>query len=368
MDLREFGTVISGNRGKDCEFTVEARAAIVAARASGKTRREVADAFGTERVETVTNIVNNFITRNTAKSAYRKGAPRLLSRRSEHRIVVLARRQPRATYAALKVEARTKASISTIKRILYRHGLKKWRAARRINLTEEDAEQRLQFCRYFNSPDKIRTLLNTFYSDECTVQNDPDSPGVWVIRYSGERYRYDLVNPESHGRPRISVMVWAMIWQRDGEGGRSPLVFPEPDDDAVGRGVTSRSYQSVLEEGLLPFYEPGDTFMQDNARIHKFGGTPEWLMDHGIWTLDWPAHSPDLNPIEHVWRALKAKIRQIEPRFQNLKDNIADQAWAREVIAAAWSEINDGYIATLIQSMGRRIRACLRARGWYTYY
>ncbi|KAF7538164.1 hypothetical protein G7054_g3180 [Neopestalotiopsis clavispora] len=347
MDLREFGTVISGNRGRNCEFTAEARAAMVAARASGKTRREVADAFGTERVETVTNIVNNFTTRNTGKSAYRKGAPRLLSRRSKHRIVVLARRQPRATYAALKVEARTKASISTIKRILHRHGLKKWRAARRINLTEEDVEQRLQFCRYFNSPDKIRTLLNTFYSDEYTVQNNPDSPGVWVIRYSGERYRYDLVNPES---------------------GRLPLVFPEPDDDSVGRGVTSRSYQSVLEEGLLPFYEPGDTFMQDNARIHKFGGTPEWLMDHGIWTLDWPAHSPDLNPIEHVWRALKAKIRQIEPRFQDLKDNIADQAWAREVIAAAWSEMDNGYIATLVQSMERRIRACLRARGWYTYY
>lgn len=91
-------------------------------------------------------------------------------------------------------------------------------------------------------------------------------------------------------------------------------------------------------------------------------------MDHGVWTLDWPAHSPDLNPIEHVWKALKAKIREIEPHFQDLKDNIADQAWTREIIAAAWSEMSEQFIANLIRSVGRRVKAYMRARGWYTKY
>lgn len=171
------------------------------------------------------------------------------------------------TYGALKIEARTKASISTIKRIIHRHGLKKWRCARRIDLSEEDAQARLAFCRQFITSAKLQTLLRTFFSDECTIQNDPDTPGCWVFRYSGERYLPDLVNPQSHGRPRISVMVWAMIRQRDGEGGRSPIVFPAGDPESRGGGIMSKSYQRVLEEGLLPLYELGDPFMQDNARV-----------------------------------------------------------------------------------------------------
>jgi transposase len=85
--------------------------------------------------------------------------------------------------------------------------------------------------------------------------------------------------------------------------------------------VTSRPYWDVLEEGLRPLYEPGDF-----ASVHVKGCTPEWLEEHGIWTIDWPPHSPDLNPIEHVWHALKKKIRKIEHNFHELKGNIPHEA------------------------------------------
>jgi transposase len=74
--------------------------------------------------------------------------------------------------------------------------------------------------------------------------------------------------------------------------------------------VSSRSYFDVLDEGLLPYYEPGDIFVQGNARVHVMGCTPEWLEEHGIWTIDWPPHSLDLNPTEHVWHALKKKKKR----------------------------------------------------------
>ncbi len=34
-----------------------------------------------------------------------------------------------------------------------------------------------------------------------------------------------------------------------------------------------------------------------------------WLNDHGVGVLDWPANSPNLNPIENLWDTVKRKMR-----------------------------------------------------------
>jgi hypothetical protein len=94
----------------------------------------------------------------------------------------------------------------------------------------------------------------------------------------------------------------------------------------------------------------------------------DWLLLHGIIPINWPSHSPDLNPIEYMWKALKAKLRRIHPEFTRLKNNKADRAKLARWCQEAWAALPPELILKLTTSVRNRLRAVIRARGWYTKY
>jgi hypothetical protein len=140
------------------------------------------------------------------------------------------------------------------------------------------------------------------------------------------------------------------------------------DEAAARRGDTAQSYIQALEEGLRDSDRPGEWFMQDNAPIHTAHTSRGWLEVHGVHTVDWPLCSPDLNPIEHLWWALKKKLYELYSEFDHMGGSPAEWEAFELGLYEAWAAIPDSLIAKLIRSMPRRLDAVRQARGYQTKY
>jgi len=55
-------------------------------------------------------------------------------------------------------------------------------------------------------------------------------------------------------------------------------------------------------------------FQEDNAPVHTSKIAREFLYSQNIEVLQWPAQSPDLNPIENLWAAVEVEIRKHNPQ------------------------------------------------------
>ncbi len=77
----------------------------------------------------------------------------------------------------------------------------------------------------------------------------------------------------------------------------------------------------TLEHFMLPSADKlyGDAdfiFQQDLAPAYTAKGTKSWFNDHGVTVLDWPANSPDLNPIENLWVLSRGRWETPDPTMQ----------------------------------------------------
>ncbi|UYV83195.1 hypothetical protein LAZ67_23000141 [Cordylochernes scorpioides] len=272
------------------------------------------------------------------------GASRVTSARVDRRILRQAVAAPQATCTAIlqHVQDTLDHSISTrtISRRLVANGLHSCRPLRRLPLTPPNRRQRLEWCRARST--WMTEWHRVVFSDESRFCLSSDSRRVGVWRRRGERSNPAAIVERPTMRQRGIMDV-------ESYDSRSPLLRIQ------GTMTAQRYVDDVLRPVTLPYLQgvPNALYQQDNARPHTARISQQALQD--VQMLPWPPSSPDLSPIEHVWDIIGRRLHALpQPRSE-------DELW--QMVEREWRAIPQDAIRTLIDSLPRRVAACIAVRG-----
>ncbi|GFV54202.1 transposable element Tcb2 transposase [Trichonephila clavipes] len=275
----------------------------------------------------VSRLWRQFQTTGTAIRGFSSGRPRGTTPADDRYIVLQARRNRRQTAGeiARHTTQATRRPISrfTVARRLHGGGLFARRPVRCVPLTPAHRRRRSLWCREHRNW-RDNEWGRVLFTDESRFSLSSDSHRILIWR---ER--------ESPNHP-------SNIIERDRYGGCGVLVWG-------GIMLGSRTDLHIGTMGLQFL------FMDDNAPCHRRVAAKQLLESEDIERMDWPARSPKLNPIEHVWHFLGRRLaaRTLPPV------TIRELRWA---LQDEWAAMPQQLIDTLILSMGRRCETCLAVR------
>ena len=149
-----------------------------------------------------------------------------------------------------------------------------------------------------------------------------------------------------------------MVWGAFSFNDQTPLYVID------GNLNGNRYLQEVIQLFVIPALQGiGAAAMcqDDNAQPHRARVVTDFLRQHNVSRMDWPAYSPYLNPVEHAWVELGRRLRSnhVPP---------TSHAHLARMLVAEWQAIPQAFCQRLVNSMRQRCIECINARGGYTHY
>ena len=245
-------------------------------------------------------------------------------------------------------------SPDTIRRTLKKRGLKAGTKVRKPLLTLRHRKLRLKWAKMYKDMES-EDWRKVIFSDETKINLFGSDGKKWCWKKRGKSLEKRLITQTvKHGGGKI--IVWGCMTAA-GVGFATRIIG----------NMDSELYQSILGGELketINWYKMKKsevTFQHDNDPKHTAKSTQEFLRKHRIRTLRWPPQSPDMNPIEHLWRYVKIKLALNLSQPKN-----ADDMWTK--FEQVWNAIPTNFCEKLIDSMPKRVKALIKARGGHTKY
>jgi hypothetical protein len=335
---------------KTAEIHTHVRAGVVHLSTEGLSSRQISSRLGISQ-PSVIRILRKFNETGSTANLRRTGRPRVTTSRCDSVIRRFAVQNPFIS----SVEIRNNLPLpqpsrrTICRRLQIKFGLHAYQPARKPRLSKAQIKKRLQFCHQYKNW-TVQQWQRVLWSDESTFQQFGQYPHH-VRRPAAARYNIRYTVPTVKHAP--SVMIWGCF---AGKGiGSLHLIPPKTY-------VNADKYLQILQDKLQNSMEILDCthFQQDGAPCHTAKKVTAWFLANNIPTIKFPPNSPDLNPIENLWRIMKDKVADSKP--SSLPD-------LQQKISTYWSTgISEDLCMRLVSSMPNRISAVLAAKGMHSKY
>ena len=338
---------------KSKETSVSERELILKLRKNGKSYNEISVMVGKPR-STVQSIIQRFVATRTVENSARSGRPCLLTSSDRRFLARSLKKDPKVSAPRLTSELKkmgTVVSVSTVRNACRKEGFHGRVARRKFFVSEKNRKLRLSFAKkYVNeSPDFWKKFI---FTDESKFN---------IFGSDGRRMVWRKRNTEMHPKNLLPTVKYGggslLVWGCMSASGVGNLVFI---NGIMNHQLYIHILKNNLELSARKMGLDGDyVFMHDNDPKHTALNTRLWVLYNTPHFVKFPPQSPDLNPIENLWDILEKNIRS---RHISNKNDLAS------ALNAEWDAISKSVTTNLVESMPRRLKAVILAKGYPTRY
>lgn len=337
---------------KSAQISLAKRSQIVILQKAGHSQRSIAKLVNVSRFG-VSTTLKRFEETGSYADRKRSGRPKKTTPATDRLIQRMSKRDRFKSVPNIRAEMNKSLpepiSDSTVNRRLHAAGLFGRVAVKKPLLRKQNKQKRLKWAKeHVNWT--IEQWKKVLWSDESPFQIFGSKRAAHCRRMVGEKYKTECILPTvKHGGG--VVQVWG-CFSYDGVGSLIKI-------DGILR---KEGYHQILQRQAVPsgtkLIGKGFVFQHDNDPKHTAHLCVNYLRSKEnasvLKTMDWPAQSPDLNPIEKLWDELDRQVKKLRPTSQ-------PDLWLK--LKQVWDRLQPEILRKLVNRMPKLCQAVIKARG-----